>query len=195
MKPGPCFRGRFDNIKRTGRTGCVSPNLQNYPSRDKIYPLKNIFTARNGRVLCATDFSFIELCGFAQSCYTRFGFSVMRDIINAGVDPHRWFAAVMYKRIKVDLGALKDPKKAEELNEYLKTIVTDEERGKAKMANFGKLRLAEVKERNEAEKPDTAIRTEGCEESQSGATHSGTSRTDMSHHEAAPLEVVQFELF
>lgn len=60
LKPGPCFRGRFDNIKRTGRTGCVSPNLQNYPSRDKIYPLKNIFTARNGRVLCATDFSFIE---------------------------------------------------------------------------------------------------------------------------------------
>ena len=119
----------------------------------------------------------------------------MRDIINAGVDPHRWFAAVMYKRIKVDLGALKDPKKAEELNEYLKTIVTDEERGKAKMANFGKLRLAEVKERNEAGKPDTVARTEGCEESQSGATHSGTSRTDMSHHEAAPLEVVQFELF
>jgi hypothetical protein len=44
---------------------------------------------------------------------------------------------------------------------------------------------AEVKERNEAGIPDRATRTEGCEESQSGATHSDTSSTDMSHHEAA----------
>ena len=44
---------------------------------------------------------------------------------------------------------------------------------------------AEEKSRNEAGNPDRATRTEGCEESQSGATHTGTSRTDMSRHEAA----------
>lgn len=47
--------------------------------------------------------------------------------------------------------------------------------------------LAEVKERNEAGKPDRATRTEGSEESGSGATHSSTSRPDMNCHEAAPL--------
>lgn len=57
------------------------------------------------------------------------------------------------------------------------------------------LSMAEVKERNKAGTPGTGTRTEGCEESQSGATHSGTSRPDMSHHEAAPLEVVPSELF
>lgn len=45
---------------------------------------------------------------------------------------------------------------------------------------------AELKERNEAGKPDMATRTEGSEESESGATHSDTSSSDMSHHEAAP---------
>lgn len=50
------------------------------------------------------------------------------------------------------------------------------------------LSMAELKGRNKAGTPDTGTRTEGCEESQSGATHSGTSRSDMSHHEAAPLE-------
>ena len=45
---------------------------------------------------------------------------------------------------------------------------------------------AELKERNEAGKPDRVTRTEGSEESESGATHSDTSSTDMNHHEAAP---------
>lgn len=45
---------------------------------------------------------------------------------------------------------------------------------------------AEVKERNQAGKPDMVTRTEGSEESESGATHSDTSSSDMSHHEAAP---------
>ena len=51
-----------------------------------------------------------------------------------------------------------------------------------------KQQKAEVKERNKAGTPDRATRTEGSEESESGATHSDTSRTDMSHQEAAPVE-------
>ena len=48
------------------------------------------------------------------------------------------------------------------------------------------MKEAEVKERNQAGKPDMVTRTEGSEESESGATHSDTSSVDMSHHEAAP---------
>lgn len=50
---------------------------------------------------------------------------------------------------------------------------------------YDQFREAEVKERNEAGRADRQIRTEGCEESQSGATHSDTSSQDMNHHEAA----------
>lgn len=46
--------------------------------------------------------------------------------------------------------------------------------------------IAEVKARNEAGTADGLTRTEGSEQSESGATHSGTSNLDMSHHEAAP---------
>lgn len=50
---------------------------------------------------------------------------------------------------------------------------------------YDQFKEAEVKGRNKAGKADGLTRTEGCEGSQSGATHSGTSRTDMNHHEAA----------
>lgn len=50
---------------------------------------------------------------------------------------------------------------------------------------YKQLASAETKSRNQAGKPDRVTRTEGCEESQSGATHTGTSSPDMSRHEAA----------
>lgn len=80
-----------------------------------------------------------QVCGFAQSCYSRFGFSVMRDVINAGIDPHRWFAGVMDKVIKPDLKHKDDPKWVTELKAFLKENVPDAARQKAKMANFGKV--------------------------------------------------------
>jgi len=52
------------------------------------------------------------------------------------------------------------------------------------VAVFDMFRRAELKHRNEAGTPDRATRTEGSEQSESGATHSGTSHADMNHHEA-----------
>ena len=54
------IHAKFTNLMKTGRTSCTRPNLQNLPSRDKQYPLKNMFRAPEGAILCATDFSFIE---------------------------------------------------------------------------------------------------------------------------------------
>lgn len=128
---------KFTNILRTGRTSCSAPNVQNLPSRDKVYPLKNMYKPYDGMILCATDFSFIELCAFAQTCYSRFGFSVMRDVINAGLDPHRWFAGVMEKIITPDLTHKDDPVWVNETKQFLKDNVPDALRQKAKAANFG----------------------------------------------------------
>jgi hypothetical protein len=131
------IHARFTNLLKTTRTSCTKPNLQNLPSRDKQYPLKNMFTAPEGAILCATDFSFIELCGFAQSCYSRFGSSVMRDVINAGLDPHRWFAAVMNGIIKPNLTEATNPEWVKKMNAFLKEKVSDGMRQHAKAANFG----------------------------------------------------------
>ena len=46
--------------------------MQNLPSKDPKYKLKLVYRADPGYILCATDFSFIELCAFAQSCYSLF---------------------------------------------------------------------------------------------------------------------------
>lgn len=131
------IHAKFTNLMKTGRTSCTRPNIQNLPSRDKIYPLKNIFQPPEGAVLCATDFSFIELCAFAQTCYSRFGYSVMRDVINAGIDPHRWFSGVMNKVITPDLSKKDDPEWVAELNAFLKEKISSDARQLAKAANFG----------------------------------------------------------
>ena len=131
------IHARFTNLMKTGRTSCTRPNLQNLPSRDKQYPLKNMFCPPKGAILCATDFSFIELCAFAQTCYSRFGASVMRDVINAGIDPHRWFSGVMNKVIDANLDKKDDPEWVKWLNDFLKEKITSEARQLAKAANFG----------------------------------------------------------
>lgn len=130
------IRAHFQNLKRTSRTSCRAPNLQNLPSRCD-YPLKNIFVPYDGTILCATDYNFIELVSFAQTCYSRFGFSVMRDIINAGIDPHRWFAGVMRKLITTDLKHKDDPVWVAELNKFLEENISDDLRQLSKCANFG----------------------------------------------------------
>ena len=131
------IRAHFQNLVRTSRTSCRAPNLQNLPSREPQHPIKNVFAPYDGMILCATDYSFIELVSFAQTCYTRFGVSTMRDLINAGIDPHRWFAGVMEGKIGVDLEGKDDPKWVADLNAFLEANVDDKTRKKAKAGNFG----------------------------------------------------------
>lgn len=90
-------------------------------------------------LLCATDFSFVELVNLAESCIQRFGFSVMGDIINAGVDPHRWFAGVRKRIIDSKTDFTKDPKAVEEINAFLAENISKKERQDSKAA---KLKLA-----------------------------------------------------
>ena len=139
LKSDGKIHAKFTNLLKTTRTSCTKPNLQNLPSRDHEFPLKNMFIPPEGAILCATDFSFIELCGFADTCFSRFGESVLRDVINAGLDPHRWFAGVMNKIITADLSKKDDPKWVEEMNAFLKEHVTKDQRQHAKAANFGKI--------------------------------------------------------
>jgi len=61
----------------------------------------------------------------------------MRDVINAGLDPHRWFAGVMDQIITPDLSQKDDPEWVKQMQAFLKKNVSDDLRQKAKAANFG----------------------------------------------------------
>jgi DNA polymerase-1 len=107
---------RYTNIKATGRTSCSKPNVQNLPRRAGVREC--FIPTKPNHVLIAVDYSQLELCTLAQVCYTRYGFSAMRDAINAGQDLHKVFAASVFN---VDI---KD--------------VTKQQRQLAKAFNFGK---------------------------------------------------------
>lgn len=86
----PRLHPRFNLLKNTGRTSCDNPNLQNIPRAGGV---RELFVPKEGHKFFIVDYSFLELCTLAQTCFTRYGFSRLRDIINAGRDPHRAFAS------------------------------------------------------------------------------------------------------
>ena len=128
----------FNVLVRTGRTssgGFGSLNFQNLPSRGGL-PLRNMFTVPKGWVCVQSDYSSIEMAGLAQYCYSTFGFSRLRDIINSGICPHFWFAGV-YKGLIKPEDVRTDPEYVSELMAYLKDNVSKTERQVSKVANFG----------------------------------------------------------
>ena len=104
----------FETIVETGRTSSrenkLIPNsmaLQNPPRKplldEKGKPLldatgrplggmRECFVARPGCTLIAADFGQAELVALAQVTFATFGYSKMRDLINAGLDLHIDFA-------------------------------------------------------------------------------------------------------
>ncbi len=104
----------FTTLLNTGRTSSSSPNLQNIP-RDS--GLRECFIPAPGFNFIIIDYSQLELCVLAQICFDKYGYSKMKDLINQGVDLHRWFASIITDKPESE--------------------VTDMERKQAKACNFG----------------------------------------------------------
>lgn len=104
----------YNTLVSTGRTSSFDPNFQNFPRDEAI---RRCFIPRSGYKLLVADYSTVELCALAQTCITRFGFSRMGELINSGVDLHRWFASIILKKSEDQ--------------------VSKQERAYAKACNFG----------------------------------------------------------
>ncbi|MFA7158876.1 MAG: DNA polymerase, partial [Kiritimatiellia bacterium] len=104
----------YNLLTNTGRTSCSGPNVQQLPRENHI---RECIVPAPGHIFLACDYSGIELCTLAQLTWSRFGQSRMRELINQGVDLHRFTASQILKKNEVE--------------------VTSEERRKAKAANFG----------------------------------------------------------
>jgi len=105
---------RYSSIMNTGRTSCSKPNIQQIPRKGGI---REMFIPKPGHKLVDIDYSSLELAGLAQLNKTLFGYSTMGDLINEGECLHYNTAMSVYGKSKED--------------------VTKEERGFAKIPNFG----------------------------------------------------------
>lgn len=95
---------KYDPLKVTGRTGARGNTKKDknppYPSTNIQNPdkrIRHLFQADEGHVICSVDYNFVELVSAAQQCLELFGQSVLADKINAGMDPHAYLAAAIYK--------------------------------------------------------------------------------------------------
>jgi DNA polymerase I-like protein with 3'-5' exonuclease and polymerase domains len=105
---------RFNPMLVTGRTSSSAPNVQNLPREGGI---RGIFIPPADCWLAAVDYCQLELCTLAQTILLRQGKSVLAEKIAAGVDVHKYLAALVFKK---DIES-----------------VTKKERQNAKIANFG----------------------------------------------------------
>jgi DNA polymerase-1 len=105
---------RYNSLKRTGRSSCTSPNIQQMP---RVGGIRECFVAAPEHVFLDCDYSAIELASIASICLKLFGYSKMAKLINEGRDLHYYMASHIYKCSE---------------NE-----ITKEQRQFAKIPNFG----------------------------------------------------------
>lgn len=94
FKPGR-NHPRYDYLLTTGRTASFNPNIQNPPREGGA---RELVVPGEGHCFIVVDYSFIELCTLAQTTFTKYGKSRMREIINDGIDPHKYLASSITKK-------------------------------------------------------------------------------------------------
>ena len=82
---------RYRALVRTGRTSASSPNIQQLPTGSKV---REVIVPAPGHLLLSIDYSAIELRTLAAVCRQRYGFSKLADVIQQGIDPHSYTAAM-----------------------------------------------------------------------------------------------------
>jgi DNA polymerase I-like protein with 3'-5' exonuclease and polymerase domains len=87
----PRIHPRYRALVRTGRTSASSPNIQQLPTGSKI---REVVIPAPGYLLLCIDYSAIELRTLAAVCRQRYGFSKLADVIQQGIDPHSYTAAM-----------------------------------------------------------------------------------------------------
>jgi DNA polymerase I-like protein with 3'-5' exonuclease and polymerase domains len=136
----------FNPIVKTGRTSSRGPNMQNFPREENI---RGIYVAEDGHVLYACDYAQLELCSLAQSCWKRFRYSKMKDVINSGEDLHMWFGMKIrdlfiqseLDKLLVSFRAREKrdptPDELQILKDSIKVLEKGKYRQQAKACNFG----------------------------------------------------------
>jgi hypothetical protein len=105
----PIVRFPYDSLKKTGRSS--SKASDSFPSANgqNIDPrVRKCYRARPHRILGSVDLSGMELGTLAQKCLQLFGFSVLADKINAGVDAHAYLGSQIAYHVDDEFRAIAD---------------------------------------------------------------------------------------
>lgn len=125
----PSVHPRYQVCVRTGRTSCSDPNITQMP-REKWF--RDIFRPRAGHSYIIVDYSAIELRTLAAVLLDRFGQSRLAEVLQQGVCPHSYTAAMVmgldYETVRQ---GVKDEKAAGAVGKYTRA------RQAAKAINFG----------------------------------------------------------
>lgn len=98
------LRPAWNGLVVTGRPSCSAgsygTNLLNQPRevRKDEAGVREVYQARPGYVYIDGDAVQAELCGLAQICIDKFGYSRMGEVIRSGKDLHAWFGAQLMER-------------------------------------------------------------------------------------------------
>ena len=87
----PRIHPRYGTLKRTGRTSCSGPNIQQLPAQS---PVREVIVSRPKHVLFIIDYSCLELRTLASECHRLYGHSRLREVLIEGRDPHSYTAAM-----------------------------------------------------------------------------------------------------
>lgn len=105
--PADVVHFNFNVLVETGRTSSYGGKL--YPSANgqQMHPkIRPAYVPRPGNVLCSCDYSTLELVTTAQTTYSMFGHSMMRELINAGVDLHGYLGGQLALKLDKDFREL-----------------------------------------------------------------------------------------
>jgi len=111
-------------LKETGRTSSSASKL--YPSANgqNIDPrVRQCYQARPGMVLCSVDYSYLELCTLAQTVWKLFDFSILKEIICAGVDPHAFLGAQLAYALDTNFNIVCSGRKATRADEIYEAFI------------------------------------------------------------------------
>lgn len=116
----------------TGRTTCSTPRPPLIGSNDQQAPSKGgvreCLKPREGFCFLTADYEGAELHSLAQTCFDLFGYTVLGDMLNKGVDVHLYVASMLLQRPYEEILPL-----------YLKgDEKIKEARKNAKATNFGR---------------------------------------------------------
>lgn len=85
----------YDVLKETGRTSSYAAKITASMNIQNVHPrMRPCYVPRHPDLLMfSVDYSQMELVTFAQVCKDLFGYSVLGEKINAGIDPHAYLGA------------------------------------------------------------------------------------------------------
>ena len=90
------IHGRFTSILNTGRVSMSAPNLMQIPREGG---LRECFIPKNkDNVFFIADYSGMENAMLAQVLVSKYGKSRMADVLNEGLDIHKYYASVMFSK-------------------------------------------------------------------------------------------------